>query len=214
MIIVCTSEFHPEVGRFGVREWPGVWKEAARSLTFQASTFNGNPPVGWFIPPSLSVSADRVPKYKLLSPLIHKYPRSGGALFQAYNDLSLSWMHSFLLYCATESHPAQQWTDLEVLDLTGCSRGAFRGRKPRTVGIQLFFWRSYNKWIIGHPSMRFPLFSFWIVVNGSVSSTLFNHGIPVNDSCQNKRSVSWIRWSARNVHGYHIRGLVDCILQV
>lgn len=28
---------------------------------------------------------------------------------------------------------AQQWTDLEVLDLPECSRGAFRGRRPKIV---------------------------------------------------------------------------------
>jgi len=55
------------------------------------------------------------PSYPVLLPLIQKYPRCGGALFQTYNDLLLT----------------QQWTDLEVLDLGGCSRGAFRGRRPR-----------------------------------------------------------------------------------
>jgi len=35
-------------------------------------------------------------------------------------------------------HPAQQWTDVEVIDLQGCSRGAIKGRKPNTVRIHLY----------------------------------------------------------------------------
>ncbi|PCH40198.1 hypothetical protein WOLCODRAFT_131285 [Wolfiporia cocos MD-104 SS10] len=56
------------------------------------------------------------PSYPALSALLPKYPRSAGALFQTYNDLTL----------------AQQWTDVEVIDLAPCSRGAFRGRRPKT----------------------------------------------------------------------------------
>jgi len=59
------------------------------------------------------------PSYPALASLIRKYPRSGGALFQTYNDLAL----------------AQRWTDVEVLDLVSCSRGAFRGRRPQTVKL-------------------------------------------------------------------------------
>ncbi|KAJ3553491.1 hypothetical protein NM688_g3579 [Phlebia brevispora] len=56
------------------------------------------------------------PSYPKLSELISKYPRTAGSLFQTYNDLAL----------------AQQWEDLEVLDLPSCSRGSFRGRRPKT----------------------------------------------------------------------------------
>ncbi|GBE84848.1 Probable tRNA-splicing endonuclease subunit [Sparassis crispa] len=62
-----------------------------------------------------STSTKSHPSYQALSSLLDKYPRAAGALFQTYNDL---------LY-------AQQWTDLEVLELKTCSRGALRGRRPR-----------------------------------------------------------------------------------
>ncbi|KAL4251204.1 SEN15 family protein [Abortiporus biennis] len=56
------------------------------------------------------------PSYPVLSELLQKYPRSAGSLFQTYNDLKY----------------AQSWNDLEVLDLSSCQRGAFRGRRPNT----------------------------------------------------------------------------------
>ncbi|KAH9841486.1 tRNA intron endonuclease [Rhodofomes roseus] len=59
------------------------------------------------------------PSYTELSALVPKYPRSAGALFQTYNDLKL----------------AQQWTDLEVVDLTSCSRGALKGRRPKVEAV-------------------------------------------------------------------------------
>ncbi|KAH9949854.1 tRNA intron endonuclease [Amylocystis lapponica] len=59
------------------------------------------------------------PSHETLAPLLAKYPRAAGALFQTYNDLKL----------------AQQWTDLEVFDLTVCSRGALRGKRPKTVSM-------------------------------------------------------------------------------
>ncbi|TFK52347.1 hypothetical protein OE88DRAFT_1657557 [Heliocybe sulcata] len=62
---------------------------------------------------------DQHPSYAILSPFISKYPRAAGSSFQAYNDL---------LY-------AQQWRDLEVIDLPKCSRCGFRGRKPDTNAI-------------------------------------------------------------------------------
>ncbi|KAI0917125.1 hypothetical protein AcW1_007598 [Taiwanofungus camphoratus] len=59
------------------------------------------------------------PSHQALSSLLPKYPRAAGALFQTYNDLKL----------------AQQWSDLEVLDLTSCSRGALRGRRPKMESV-------------------------------------------------------------------------------
>ncbi|KZT02037.1 uncharacterized protein LAESUDRAFT_738899 [Laetiporus sulphureus 93-53] len=59
------------------------------------------------------------PSYPELSALLPKYPRAAGALFQTYNDLKLS----------------QQWSGLEVIDLTACSRGAFRGKRPKTDDV-------------------------------------------------------------------------------
>jgi len=56
------------------------------------------------------------PSYQALSAVLPKYPRAAGCLFQAYNDVLF----------------AQQWTDVEVIDLQGCSRGAIKGRKPNT----------------------------------------------------------------------------------
>ncbi|KAH7924539.1 hypothetical protein BV22DRAFT_1035053 [Leucogyrophana mollusca] len=56
------------------------------------------------------------PSYPKLSQLIAKYPKASAALFQVYNDLLL----------------AQRWSDIEVLDLPACSRGAIKGRRPIT----------------------------------------------------------------------------------
>ncbi|EKM51852.1 uncharacterized protein PHACADRAFT_199356 [Phanerochaete carnosa HHB-10118-sp] len=56
------------------------------------------------------------PSYQELSGIAQKYPQTAGSLFQTYNDLKL----------------AQQWEDLEVLDVPACARGAFKGRRPKT----------------------------------------------------------------------------------
>ncbi|KAF9449124.1 hypothetical protein P691DRAFT_799675 [Macrolepiota fuliginosa MF-IS2] len=56
---------------------------------------------------------EKHPSFPVLAPLIIKYPGTSGSLFQAYNDI---------VY-------AQQWTDVEVLDLDRCARGAIKGRK-------------------------------------------------------------------------------------
>ncbi|KAM5539021.1 hypothetical protein V8D89_007244 [Ganoderma adspersum] len=59
---------------------------------------------------------DKHPSYEELSPFLTKYPKAAGSLFQTYNDLKL----------------AQQWTDLELIELPGCSRSAIRGRRPQS----------------------------------------------------------------------------------
>lgn len=43
----------------------------------------------------------------------------------------------------TEANPAQQWEDLEVLDVPSCARGAIRGRRPGTVSHSLSWSRIY-----------------------------------------------------------------------
>ncbi|EMD31440.1 tRNA-splicing endonuclease subunit Sen15 [Gelatoporia subvermispora B] len=58
---------------------------------------------------------EKHPSYPALAEVLPKYPQAAGALFQTYNDLKL----------------AQQWSDLEVLDLPSCSRGALRGKRPQ-----------------------------------------------------------------------------------
>ncbi|TDL17857.1 hypothetical protein BD410DRAFT_816364 [Rickenella mellea] len=57
--------------------------------------------------------------FPALSEISAKHPKTRGCLFQTYNDLLL----------------AQQWEDLQVIDLPSCSRGAFRGRKPSTETV-------------------------------------------------------------------------------
>jgi len=56
------------------------------------------------------------PAYQTLSPLLQKYPRIAGCFFQAYNDVVF----------------VQQWTDVEVVELETCQRGAIKGRKHDT----------------------------------------------------------------------------------
>ncbi|KAI0709052.1 tRNA intron endonuclease [Earliella scabrosa] len=58
---------------------------------------------------------DKHPSYETLSPYLAKYPKAAGSLFQTYNDLKL----------------AQQWTDLELVELPAAERCAMRGRRPQ-----------------------------------------------------------------------------------
>jgi tRNA-splicing endonuclease subunit Sen15 len=58
---------------------------------------------------------DRHPSYALLKPHLSAHPRTAGALFQTYNDITL----------------AQRWTDVRVLDLPGAAgRAGLVGRRP------------------------------------------------------------------------------------
>ncbi|RDB14916.1 tRNA-splicing endonuclease subunit SEN15 [Hypsizygus marmoreus] len=59
------------------------------------------------------------PSFQGLSEILEKYPRAAGAMFQAYNDV---------VY-------AQQWADVEVIELPDCKRGAIKGRKPDTDDV-------------------------------------------------------------------------------
>ncbi|KIJ54355.1 hypothetical protein M422DRAFT_25276 [Sphaerobolus stellatus SS14] len=56
------------------------------------------------------------PSYTILSPVIAKYPRVGGAMFLTYNDL----VHT------------QRWKDVEILELPRTDRVALRGKRPET----------------------------------------------------------------------------------
>ncbi|KAG8219514.1 tRNA intron endonuclease [Butyriboletus roseoflavus] len=49
-----------------------------------------------------------------LSELIKKYSKSASALFQTFNDVTL----------------VQKWTDIQVLELLKCGRGAIKGIRP------------------------------------------------------------------------------------
>ncbi|KAF5315187.1 hypothetical protein D9619_006935 [Psilocybe cf. subviscida] len=53
------------------------------------------------------------PSYPILQPFLVKYPRASSSLFQAYNDI---------VY-------AQQWTDVDLVELEACSRAAIKGKK-------------------------------------------------------------------------------------
>ncbi|TFY65816.1 hypothetical protein EVG20_g5272 [Dentipellis fragilis] len=55
--------------------------------------------------------------YPVLAPYLSKYPYSGGAVYQTYNDLLL----------------AQRWSDLQVVELSLCGRCGFRGFRPESV---------------------------------------------------------------------------------
>ncbi|KAJ3992661.1 tRNA intron endonuclease [Lentinula boryana] len=57
------------------------------------------------------------PSYPALASLVEKYPAHRGSLFQTYNDILL----------------AQQWRDVQVIDLGDCRRGALRGKRPKTA---------------------------------------------------------------------------------
>ncbi|KZO97180.1 hypothetical protein CALVIDRAFT_597885 [Calocera viscosa TUFC12733] len=55
------------------------------------------------------------PAFDAIKPLLTKYPATAASLYQAYNDL----LH------------AQQWTDLQVVDVPKAGRGIVRGVKPK-----------------------------------------------------------------------------------
>ncbi|KAF8061664.1 tRNA intron endonuclease [Lyophyllum atratum] len=56
------------------------------------------------------------PSYQTLAPILSKYPRAAGSVFQAFNDIVF----------------AQQWTNVEVIELESCERAAIKGQKPNT----------------------------------------------------------------------------------
>ncbi|KAH9968604.1 tRNA intron endonuclease, partial [Russula dissimulans] len=58
--------------------------------------------------------------YTSLSVVIKRYPHAASAVFQTYNDLLL----------------AQQWNELEVVDLPQCGRCGFRGRRPENTNTR------------------------------------------------------------------------------
>ncbi|KIJ96850.1 hypothetical protein K443DRAFT_134021 [Laccaria amethystina LaAM-08-1] len=56
------------------------------------------------------------PSDPILANLLEKYPHAAPSLFQAYNDI---------VY-------AQQWQNVQVVDLDRCERGAIQGKKKDT----------------------------------------------------------------------------------
>nr|GAT50809.1 predicted protein [Mycena chlorophos] len=54
--------------------------------------------------------------YTVLAPILQKYPRAAGSLFQTYNDI---------VY-------AQQWSDVDLVQLDSISRAAISGKRPNT----------------------------------------------------------------------------------
>ncbi|KZT50459.1 hypothetical protein CALCODRAFT_504710 [Calocera cornea HHB12733] len=55
------------------------------------------------------------PAFDAVKPLLTKYPATAASLYQTYNDI----LH------------AQQWTDLEIIDVPQSGRGVIRGVKPK-----------------------------------------------------------------------------------
>ncbi|KAF7306273.1 Sen15 domain-containing protein [Mycena indigotica] len=74
----------------------------------------------------------RHPSYKVLQPVVTKYPRAAGCLFQTYNDIVYGQSRFFRPDdYETEALSAQGWTDVQVLELEGLSRAAISGKKPK-----------------------------------------------------------------------------------
>ncbi|KAF8651922.1 hypothetical protein AX16_004567 [Volvariella volvacea WC 439] len=59
------------------------------------------------------------PSYQVLSPYLLKYPKSAGCLFQAYNDI---------VY-------AQQWKDVELIEVEACKRAVINGKKGGSESV-------------------------------------------------------------------------------
>ncbi|KAJ7643969.1 tRNA intron endonuclease [Roridomyces roridus] len=59
---------------------------------------------------------EKHPSYQALAHVLPKYPRAAGCIFQTYNDILL----------------AQQWTEVQVVELESISRAAITGKKPKT----------------------------------------------------------------------------------
>ena len=68
---------------------------------------------------------------------MNKYPKSASALFQTFNDVTLGMPSSLTNEQDTldqhHVHTAQKWTDIQVLELPKCGRGAIRGLRPSLV---------------------------------------------------------------------------------
>jgi tRNA-splicing endonuclease subunit Sen15 len=76
-------------------------------------------------------------KYTLLSAVITRYPHTASAIFQTYNDLLFGGLST-----SDQSGPvniwhctAQQWSELEIVDLPRCGRCGFRGSRPENVSF-------------------------------------------------------------------------------
>jgi tRNA-splicing endonuclease subunit Sen15 len=85
-------------------------------------------------------------KYTALSAVITRYPaHTASAVFQTYNDLLFGG--SPTLRSGTEEDlvgpvnlwpcTAQQWSELEVVELPECGRCGFRGGRPENVSSSL-----------------------------------------------------------------------------
>ncbi len=80
-------------------------------------------------------------KYTLLSAVITRYPDVASAAFQTYNDLLFGGFTTFRsrIDLVGPANPwsctAQQWSEIEVVDLPKCGRCGFRGRRHENVSI-------------------------------------------------------------------------------
>ncbi|EJD34853.1 hypothetical protein AURDEDRAFT_176107 [Auricularia subglabra TFB-10046 SS5] len=63
---------------------------------------------------------DRHPAYKPIAGLMQRYPVLAGSLFQVYNDLML----------------AQQWEELQPVELPNAGRVVVKGKRPKTDNVQ------------------------------------------------------------------------------
>jgi tRNA-splicing endonuclease subunit Sen15, fungi type len=76
-------------------------------------------------------------KYPPLSAAIKRYPHAASTIFQTYNDLLLGESASsrsvMKLWLCNLCFIAQQWSELEIVDLPACGRCGFMGRRPESV---------------------------------------------------------------------------------
>jgi tRNA-splicing endonuclease subunit Sen15, fungi type len=98
---------------------------ASKSVPIPRAATPNELTLGAFFSPfsSVTIVMDAHPSSAVLAPLLQKYPRVAGSLFQTYNDL----VH------------AQQWTAVETIDLAPCSRGALKGYRPNAANDDLLF---------------------------------------------------------------------------
>ena len=110
---------------------------------------------------------------------------------------------------------AQQWTDIEVVDLTSCSRAALRGRRPKSVRtLNANHAREKLRGLPGRYSARRPVLPLGVSLHCMVRknpgrmSFCFDSEAP-----QVARRVSRTRRSPADISGHQYRRLVDRVLQ-
>ena len=110
---------------------------------------------------------------------------------------------------------AQQWTDIEVVDLTSCSRAALRGRRPKSVRtLNANHAKEKLRRTPGRHSACRPVFPLGVTLHRLVSEKHDRMSFRLDSEApQVARRVSRTRGSPADISSHQYRRLVDRVLQ-